>query len=72
MASDTLSYERDSNAMESSVDSKKACCVERSETSKDLESEGDISCLCTRTSGALAHTCKYDKILNLSKRSVND
>ena len=32
MASDTLSCERDSNIMESSVDSKKACCVKRSET----------------------------------------
>ena len=38
------------------------CHVERSETSKNLESKKDISCLRTRTSEALAHTCKYDKI----------
>ena len=38
------------------------CHVERSETSKNTESEKDISCLRTRTSEALAHTCKYDKI----------
>ena len=38
------------------------CHVERSETSKNLESKKDISCLYTRTSEALAHTCKYDKI----------
>ncbi|WP_285818929.1 GHMP family kinase ATP-binding protein [Helicobacter bilis] len=52
------------------------CHVERSETSKDLEmikeskqdsnieSKKDISCLRTRTSEALAHTCKYDKNLD--------
>ncbi len=39
-----------------------SCHVERSETSKNLESKKDISCLYTRTSEALAHTCKYDKI----------
>ncbi len=66
MASDTLSYERDSSSVESNLDSKTACHIERSETSKDLESEGDISCLCTRTSEALAHTCKYDKIREFS------
>ena len=38
------------------------CHVERSETSKNTESKKDISCLRTRTSEALAHTCKYDKI----------
>ena len=32
MASDIVSYRKDSNDMESSVDSKKACCVKRSET----------------------------------------
>ncbi|WP_285819044.1 GtrA family protein [Helicobacter bilis] len=64
MVSDTLSCERDSNDMESSVDSKKACCAERSEISKDLESERDISCLHTRTSEALAHTCKAEVSLS--------
>ena len=38
------------------------CHVERSETSKNTESKKDVSCLYTRTSEALAHTCKYDKI----------
>ncbi|TLE02498.1 hypothetical protein LS77_010320 [Helicobacter bilis] len=28
-----------------------------------IESKRDISCLRTRTSKALAHTCKYDKSL---------
>ncbi|MDY5949800.1 MAG: hypothetical protein SPJ16_01170 [Helicobacter sp.] len=27
----------------------------------NIESQQDISCLRTRTSKALAHTCKYDK-----------
>ncbi|WP_317397530.1 GtrA family protein [Helicobacter bilis] len=53
MASDIVSYRKDSNDMESSVDSKRDCCVKRSEVSKDLESERDISCLRTQ----------YDKIL---------
>ena len=38
------------------------CHTERSEVSKNLETKKDISCLRTRTSEALAHTCKYDKI----------
>ncbi|WP_233705994.1 GtrA family protein [Helicobacter bilis] len=74
MASDIVSYRKDSNDMESSVDSKKACCVKRSEVSKDLESERDISCLHTRTSEALAHTCKYDKIRessNSTQKALN-
>ena len=32
MASDIVSYRKDSNDMESSVDSKRDCCVKRSET----------------------------------------
>ncbi len=56
------------------------CHVERSKTPKDLEmikeskqdsnieSKKDISCLRTRTSEALAHTCKYDK--NLDSKAV--
>ena len=74
MVSDTLSCKRDSNDMESSVDSKKACCVKRSEVSKDLESERDISCLRTRTSESLAYTCKYDKIRessNSTRKALN-
>ena len=30
----------------------------------NIESQQDISCLRTRTSKALAHTCKYDKIVD--------
>ena len=37
------------------------CHTEQSEVS-NTESKKDISCLRTRTSEALAHTCKYDKI----------
>ncbi len=37
------------------------CHIERSEIS-NMESKKDFSCLHTRTSGALAHTCKNDKI----------
>ncbi|BDB65223.1 hypothetical protein T36_1697 [Helicobacter cinaedi] len=37
------------------------CHTEQSEVS-NTESKKDISCLYTRTSEALAHTCKYDKI----------
>ena len=52
------------------------CHVERSKISKDLEmikeskqdsnieSKKDISCLRTRTSEALTHTCKYDRNLD--------
>lgn len=40
------------------------CHTEQSEVS-NTESKKDISCLYTRTSEALAHTCKYDKILKL-------
>ena len=65
MASDILSYERDSSSVESNLDSKTACHIERSEIS-NMESKKDFSCLHTRTSGALAHTCKYDKIREFS------
>ena len=57
-----------------------ACRIECSEISKSIESKTachtkplgevsiesnkDISCLRTRTSKALAHTCKYDKIVD--------
>ena len=39
-----------------------ACRIERSKISKSIESKKDISCLRTRTSKTLAHTCKNDKI----------
>ena len=74
MASDIVSCRKDSNDMESSVDSKRDCCVKRSEISKDLESERDISCLRTRTSESLAYTCKYDKIRessNSTQKALN-
>ena len=57
------------------------CHVERSKISKDLEmikeskqdsnieSKKDISCLRTRTSESLAHTCKYDR--NLDSKLIN-
>ncbi|MDY5950891.1 MAG: hypothetical protein SPJ16_06845, partial [Helicobacter sp.] len=55
--------------LESKLDLKKSvildsnnCHVEQSEISS-IESKKDISCLRTRTSKALAHTCKYDKVL---------
>ena len=41
------------------------CHIERSKIS-NIESKRDISCLRTRTSKALAHTCKYDKSLESS------
>ncbi|WP_285819261.1 hypothetical protein [Helicobacter bilis] len=44
------------------LESKTSCHIERSEIS-NTESKKDISCLRTRTSKALAHTCKYDKNL---------
>ena len=37
--------------------------VKRKQTSKDLESKKNIAYLHIRTSEALAHTCKYDKII---------
>ena len=40
----------------------KNCHVEQSKTTLK-DSKGDISCLRTSTSKALAHTCKYDKVL---------
>ena len=49
--------------LKQSLDSNKiACRIECSEISKSIDSKKDISCLRTRTSKALAHTCKYDKI----------
>ncbi|WP_104746373.1 tRNA (adenosine(37)-N6)-threonylcarbamoyltransferase complex transferase subunit TsaD [Helicobacter bilis] len=39
-----------------------ACRIECSEISKSIESKKDISCLRTRTSKALTHTCKNDNI----------
>ncbi|EMZ41431.1 tRNA (adenosine(37)-N6)-threonylcarbamoyltransferase complex transferase subunit TsaD [Helicobacter bilis] len=53
--------------LKQTLDSNKiACRIERSEISKSIDSKKDISCLRTRTSKALAHTCKYDKIADSS------
>ncbi|WP_304149465.1 tRNA (adenosine(37)-N6)-threonylcarbamoyltransferase complex transferase subunit TsaD [Helicobacter bilis] len=45
-----------------SIDSKTACHTKPLDEVSSIESNKDISCLRTRTSKALAHTCKYDKI----------
>ena len=45
-----------------SIDSKTACHTKPLGEVSSIESNKDISCLRTRTSKALAHTCKYDKI----------
>ena len=45
-----------------SIKSKTACHTKPLGEVSSIESSKDISCLRTRTSKALAHTCKYDKI----------
>ncbi len=46
-----------------SIDSKTTCHTEPLGEVSSIESSKDISCLRTRTSKALAHTCKYDKVI---------
>ena len=49
-----------------SIESKTACHTKPLGEVSSIESSKDISCLRTRTSKALAHTCKYDKIADSS------
>ncbi len=60
---DNNSSDNSRNIVKAKIDEIKSldCHIERSEISK-MESKKDFSCLHTRTSGALAHTCKNDKI----------
>ena len=59
---DNNSSDNSRNIVKAKIDEIKSldCHIERSEIS-NMESKKDFSCLHTRTSGALAHTCKNDK-----------
>ncbi|MDY5951526.1 MAG: glycosyltransferase [Helicobacter sp.] len=59
---DNNSSDNSRNIVKAKIDEIKSldCRIERSEIS-NMESKKDFSCLHTRTSGALAHTCKNDK-----------
>ena len=64
---DNNSSDNSRNIVKAKIDEIKSldCHIERSEIS-NMESKKDFSCLHTRTSGALAHTCKNDKIAESS------
>nr|WP_317404743.1 glycosyltransferase [uncultured Helicobacter sp.] len=59
---DNNSSDNSRNIVKAKIDEIKSldCHIERSKIS-NMESKKDFSCLHTRTSGALAHTCKNDK-----------
>ena len=62
--SSTIACRIERSKISKSIKSKTACHTKPLGEVSSIESNKDISCLRTRTSKALAHTCKYDKIVD--------